>query len=345
MRAPRSASNSFKAILPIKTKVHKVANMEINDALSRFTWPSLVLKRALAKETRGQEKRFRPQRSQHYQSNRNRNQKGEHGHMRQEHMVITYQSRFPADEAVAAPFSRRCGILNRAKHEKVKKVTPSKNNAGRHRVRVRLDHGSKRVLNGDQRGDDGCSFTSRDRGQRTFDPATVDAPRSRRPRSRVNGADIYVVRTTKKGLGNAKPCWRCLEWCRWAGVRRIFYWDASIDDGDDDEEQLSGGECPSDSASVDSTDAWEKPKGRWEVVKVNNCRVEDCYITSTDGRILCGEVSIEASVTVARVAGTSDLAVHRFDKYGSYMEVCYHHFKRVTLTLERAYNSPLCNTP
>ena len=289
--------------------------MEINDELSRFTWPSLVLKRALAKGTQGQGKRFRPQRSQHYQSNRNRNQKGEHDHIRQGQMMISYQSRFPADEPEAAPFPRRCGVLNRVKDEKMKKVIPPKNSTGRHHIRVRLGHGSKRGSNGDQRGGDGYSFTSGNRGQRTFDPVTLDSPRSRRPRSRVNGADIYVVRTTKKGLGNAKPCWRCLEWCRWAGVRRIFYWDASIDDGhDDDEEQLSGGECPSDSVSVDSTDAWERPKGRWEVVKVNNCRVEDCYITSTDGRILCGEVSIEAPVTVVRVAGTSDRAVHRFDK-------------------------------
>ena len=312
MRAPRSASNSFKAILSIKTKVHKGPNKEINDELSRFTSPSLVLKRALAKETQGQEKRFRPQRSQHYQSNRNRNQKGEHDHIR-----------FPSDEPAAALFPRRCGVLNRAKDEKTKKVIPPKNGAGRHPIRVRLGHGSKRGLNGDQRGGDGCSFTSGNRGQRIFDPATVDSPRSRRPRSRVNGADIYVVRTTKKGLGNAKPCWRCLEWCRWAGVRRIFYWDATIDDGDDaDEEQLSGGDYPSDSASVGSTNACERPKGRWEVVKVNNCRMEDCYITSTDGRILCGEVSIEAPVTVVRVAGTSDPAVHRFDNYGSYMEIC-----------------------
>ena len=124
----------------------------------------------------------------------------------------------------------------------------------------------------------------------TLGPAALASPHPRRARTRINGADIYVVRTTKKGLGNAKPCWRCLEWCRWAGVRRIFYWDASAND--DDDEELSGGDCPSDSASVDSTDTWEKPKGRWEVVKVNSCRVEDCYITSTDGRILCGEVSI-----------------------------------------------------
>jgi hypothetical protein len=98
-------------------------------------------------------------------------------------------------------------------------------------------------------------------------------------------------------------------------VRRIFYWDASGDD-EDDEEQLSGGEYPSDSTSVDSTDASGRPKGRWEVVKVNNCRVEDCYITSSDGRILCGEVSIEslAPATVVSGLGTSDRAVRRFDK-------------------------------
>jgi hypothetical protein len=101
-------------------------------------------------------------------------------------------------------------------------------------------------------------------------------------------------------------------------VRRIFYWDASADDddGDDDDEQLSGCESPSDSASVDSTDAWERPKGRWEVVKVNSCRVEDCYITSSDGRILCGEVSMDSFSPshpwLAR-ADTSNRAVHRFD--------------------------------
>lgn len=76
-------------------------------------------------------------------------------------------------------------------------------------------------------------------------------------------------------------------------MRRIFYWDASAGE-EDDEEQLSGGEYPSDGTSVNSTDVSERPKGRWEVVKVNNCRVEDCYITSSDGRILCGEVSTES---------------------------------------------------
>jgi len=54
------------------------------------------------------------------------------------------------------------------------------------------------------------------------------ADRSRDVRQRMrraNGADIYVVRVTKHGLGCAKPCWRCIAWCRWAGVRRVFHWD------------------------------------------------------------------------------------------------------------------------
>lgn len=46
----------------------------------------------------------------------------------------------------------------------------------------------------------------------------------RRRDARVNGADIYVVRVTKTGMGDAKPCWRCLEWCRWAGIKRVFHW-------------------------------------------------------------------------------------------------------------------------
>ncbi|KAF9497395.1 hypothetical protein BDN71DRAFT_1387677 [Pleurotus eryngii] len=42
---------------------------------------------------------------------------------------------------------------------------------------------------------------------------------------RLNGADLYVVRVTKVGLGSAKPCNRCVYWCRWAGIRRIYHWD------------------------------------------------------------------------------------------------------------------------
>ncbi|KZT68010.1 hypothetical protein DAEQUDRAFT_672057 [Daedalea quercina L-15889] len=35
---------------------------------------------------------------------------------------------------------------------------------------------------------------------------------ARRRDPRVNGADIYVARFTKNGMGSAAPCWRCLEW-------------------------------------------------------------------------------------------------------------------------------------
>jgi len=44
--------------------------------------------------------------------------------------------------------------------------------------------------------------------------------------SKVNGADLYVVRITKKGMGCARPCWRCIDWCQWAGIKRIFHWNA-----------------------------------------------------------------------------------------------------------------------
>jgi len=74
----------------------------------------------------------------------------------------------------------------------------------------------------------------------------------RRRDSKVNGADIYVARVTKNGLGSAKPCWRCLHWCYWAGVKRIFHWD-----------EASGG---------------------WEVVKVNSPRT-DWYETTADIRL------------------------------------------------------------
>jgi len=63
-----------------------------------------------------------------------------------------------------------------------------------------------------------------------FQPAS-ESPRQwsgRRRNPRVNGADLYVARITKNGLGCAKPCWRCIEWCRWAGVKRIFHYDGEI---------------------------------------------------------------------------------------------------------------------
>lgn len=55
----------------------------------------------------------------------------------------------------------------------------------------------------------------------------VEPPRgwdARRRDSKVNGADIYVARVIKNGLGAAKPCWRCIHWCWWFGVKRIFHW-------------------------------------------------------------------------------------------------------------------------
>jgi hypothetical protein len=74
----------------------------------------------------------------------------------------------------------------------------------------------------------------------------------RRRDSKVNGADIYVARVTKNGLGSAKPCWRCLHWCYWAGIKRIFHWDEA--------------------------------SGKWEVVKVNSPGT-DQYETAADIRL------------------------------------------------------------
>lgn len=47
---------------------------------------------------------------------------------------------------------------------------------------------------------------------------------ARRRDPRVNGADLYVVRVTRSGVGNAQPCWRCVRWCALSGVKRIFHW-------------------------------------------------------------------------------------------------------------------------
>ncbi|KAJ3491904.1 hypothetical protein NLI96_g366 [Meripilus lineatus] len=80
---------------------------------------------------------------------------------------------------------------------------------------------------------------------------------ARRRDPRVNGADIYVARFTKHGMGSARPCWRCLEWSRWAGIKRIFHWN--------DEE------------------------GRFEVVKVNSANLAH-YETHADVRLFAGLV-------------------------------------------------------
>lgn len=94
-------------------------------------------------------------------------------------------------------------------------------------------------------------------------------------RTRVTGADIYVVRMTRSGaVGNATPCWRCMEWCKWAGVKRIFHY-AVDDDG-------TGG------IGEDVGNGKQNKKGRWVCVKVNDSTPEKCYWTQGDGRILGG---------------------------------------------------------
>ncbi|KAJ6578768.1 hypothetical protein DFH09DRAFT_913967 [Mycena vulgaris] len=50
--------------------------------------------------------------------------------------------------------------------------------------------------------------------------------------SKLNGADLYVCRVIKRNggeFGSSKPCWRCVDWCAWAGIRRIFHY--SMDEG------------------------------------------------------------------------------------------------------------------
>lgn len=90
-------------------------------------------------------------------------------------------------------------------------------------------------------------------------PGEADKAWSARRRDpRINGADLYVARVTKVGMGSAKPCWRCLEWCRWAGVKRIFHWN-----GED---------------------------GKFDMVKVNTAE-RDQYETHADIRLYAGMVS------------------------------------------------------
>jgi hypothetical protein len=58
-------------------------------------------------------------------------------------------------------------------------------------------------------------------------------------------------------MGSAKPCWRCLEWCRWAGVKRIFHWNGE--------------------------------EGKFDMVKVNTAE-RDQYETHADIRLFAGMV-------------------------------------------------------
>jgi hypothetical protein len=80
---------------------------------------------------------------------------------------------------------------------------------------------------------------------------------ARRRDPRINGVDIYVARVTKVGMGSARPCWRCVVWCRWAGVKRIFHWNGE--------------------------------GGKFDVVKVNTAE-QDQYETNADIRLYAGMV-------------------------------------------------------
>lgn len=111
---------------------------------------------------------------------------------------------------------------------------------------------SRGAHGGDSPSEDVCPGRSA-----TFVRGPEKAPDARRRDAKVNGADIYVVRVTKQGMGCAKPCWRCLEWARWAGVRRIFHWDEA--------------------------------QGRFLVVKVNAVQIE-AYGTHSDVRVFSGLV-------------------------------------------------------
>lgn len=94
----------------------------------------------------------------------------------------------------------------------------------------------------------------------TSGPVVVDVEKAwsaRRRDPRINGADLYVARVTKVGMGSAKPCWRCLEWCRWAGVKRIFHWNGE--------------------------------EGKFDMVKVNTAE-RNQYETHADIRLFAGMV-------------------------------------------------------
>ena len=88
----------------------------------------------------------------------------------------------------------------------------------------------------------------------------------------MNGADLYVARFTKSGCGSARPCWRCLEWCRWAGVKRIFH--------------------------------WNEESNAFDVVKVNSAPV-GMYETHADARLFAGMVSTVSQRWLEPVLTTS----------------------------------------
>jgi hypothetical protein len=78
--------------------------------------------------------------------------------------------------------------------------------------------------------------------------------------SRANGADIYVTCVGRGGvLGTAHPCARCVQWCAWAGIRRVFHWSPTTH--------------------------------RFEVVKVADAKTSVVYATTADRRLASGLVS------------------------------------------------------
>ena len=105
--------------------------------------------------------------------------------------------------------------------------------------------------------DDTCCNCDDARPDLVIRPPSAKRWDVRRRDSRVNGADIYVARVIKNGMGTARPCWRCLEWCRWAGIKRVFHWNGE--------------------------------EGRFECVKVNESQ-NDPYETRADSRLASGLV-------------------------------------------------------
>jgi hypothetical protein len=85
-------------------------------------------------------------------------------------------------------------------------------------------------------------------------------PNGHHRRSRGNGADIYVARVGRGGvLGTAHPCTRCVQWCAWAGIRRVFHWSPATH--------------------------------RFEVVKVADVKNMAVYATTANRRLASGLVS------------------------------------------------------
>ena len=113
---------------------------------------------------------------------------------------------------------------------------------------------ARRLLNGAARWAAAAAAT-RSGGSVVVEAEKAWSARRRDPR--INGADIYVARVTKVGMGSARPCWRCVEWCRWAGVKRIFHWNGE--------------------------------ESRFDVVKVNTAE-RDQYETHADLRLSAGMV-------------------------------------------------------